>query len=227
MNFTILIADKDTEVTESLKNVLSAKGYKVYIAHNGQEAYQTTLKEYVHLIITEVDLPELDGFSLCKNLRAEGFLNPIIFLTEKEPEIYAVIGLEIGAQDYIRKPLKINEVIARAELQLKNYLTTAVNKKIKVKDMEIDLERRVVTYHGKIKELTLKEFQILCKLAQSPQKVFSREELLTEVWGFNHPTKNTRTLDIHIGYLRKKMEIEPNRPKLFKTVRGIGYYLDV
>ena len=226
MEFSILIVDSDVEVIESLKNILNAKGYKIHVAHNGQEAYQITTKEYINLIITEVDMPTLDGFSLCKTLRAEGFLNPIIFLTDKEAEIYAVIGLEIGGQDYIRKPLKINEVIARIELQLKNHLTKSVSKKIKVRDIEIDLERRLVTCNGKVKELTLKEFQVLCKLAQFPNKVFSREELLAEVWGFHNPT-STRTLDIHIGYLRKKMEVEPNRPKLFKTVRGVGYYLDV
>ncbi len=226
MGFTVLIVDSDTEITSSLKNVLEVKGYEIFVAHNGQEAYEITTKKFIHLIITEVNLPDLDGFSLCKNLRAEGFLNPIIFLTDKEPEIYAVIGLEIGAQDYIRKPLKINEVIARVELQLKNHLKTVINRKIKVRDIEIDLERRMVTYNGKIKELTLKEFQVLCKLAQFPKKVFTREELLTDIWGFHSPA-GTRTLDIHIGYLRKKMEEEPNRPKLFKTVRGVGYYLDV
>ncbi len=228
MDLKILVVDSDTEVTSSLEKALLTKGYKVRIACNGEEALKITESELVHLVITEVNLPELDGFSLCKTLRAQGFSSPIIFLTDKESEIYAVIGLEIGAQDYIRKtPLKINEVLARAELQLKVYLSKGTNRTIKIKNLEIDLERRTVVYAGKTKELTPKEFQILCKLAQFPKKVFSREELLTEIWGFPHAIKNTRTLDIHIGYLRKKIEEEPKRPKLFRTVRGVGYYLEI
>ncbi len=226
MDFTILITDADSEITSGLEEVLKAKGYKVLIARSGEQAYRIIKDELIHLVVMEVHLPDMEGFSLCKNLRAEGFTSPIIFLSDKESEIYAVIGLEIGAQDYIRKPFKINEVIARVELQLKNYIIKAVNKKIKIKDLEIDLERRIVTYNGRVKELTPKEFQILCKLAQCPQKVFSREELLSEIWGYDFVT-NTRTLDIHIGYLRKKIEDEPHRPRLFRTVRGVGYYLEI
>lgn len=226
MDFRILITDSDAEVVASLESVFKAKGYIVYIATNGQEAYKIATNELIHLIITEVNLPDLDGFSLCKTLRAEGFTNPIIFLTDKESETYAIIGLEIGAQDYIRKPLKINEVIARVELQLKTHAVKEVNKKIKLKDLEVDIERRTVTYRGKVNELTPKEFQVLYKLVQSPKKVFSRKELLAGIWGINS-LASTRTLDIHIGYLRKKIEEEPNRPKLFRTLRGVGYYLEV
>ncbi len=226
MDFRILIADSDAEVVSSLESVFKAKGYIVYTATNGQEAYKTATNELIHLIITEVNLPDLDGFTLCKTLRTEGFANPIIFLTNKESETYAIIGLEIGAQDYIRKPLKINEVIARVELQLKTHVAKEVNKKIKLKDLEVDIERRTVTYRGKVNELTPKEFQVLYKLVQSPKKVFSRKELLNGIWGINS-LASTRTLDIHIGYLRKKIEEEPNRPKLFRTLRGVGYYLEV
>ena len=226
MDFRILIADGDTEVVASLESIFKAKGYIVYTATNGQEAYKIATSELIHLIVTEVNLSDLDGFSLCKTLRAEGFINPIIFLTDKESETYAIIGFEIGAQDYIRKPLKINEVIARVELQLKIHVAKEVNKKIKLKDLEVDIERRTVTYRGKVNELTPKEFQILYKLVQSPKKVFSRKELLAGIWGINS-LASTRTLDIHIGYLRKKIEEEPNRPKLFRTLRGVGYYLEV
>ena len=226
MDFKILITDSDAEVILELEGILKAKGYKVCIARSGEEACKIIKNEVIHLVIMEVHLSDMEGFALCKSLRVEGFNSPIIFLTNKDSEFYAVIGFEMGAQDYIRKPLKINEVIARVELQLKNQLTKIVNKKIKVKDLEIDLERRIVTYNGKVKELTSKELQILSKLAQNPQKVFSREELLSEIWGYGFAA-NTRTLDIHIGYLRKKIEDEPHRPKLFRTVRGIGYYLEV
>ena len=226
MDFKILIADSNTEATLGLKGIFKTKGYIIYTATNGDEAYKIATNELIHLIITEINLPGLDGFSLCKTLRAEGFINPIVFLTDKESETSAILGLEIGAQDYIRKSLKINEVIARVELQLKTLLSKAANKKVMIKDLEVDIERRTVTYRGKINELTTKEFQVFYKLAQSPKKVFSREELLTGIWGHSS-SSNTRTLDIHIGYLRKKIEEEPNRPKLFRTIRGVGYCLEI
>lgn len=226
MNFKILIADNDENVIRKLKDLLTLKGYTVRVASSGSEVLKISNDEIIHLIITEVNLPDVNGLSLCKDLRVNGFTHPILFFTDNTSDTYPLIALEIGAQDYIKKTSNINELIARVDLQLKSQFKREISKKFKIKDLEIDLERRTVTLNGKVKELAPKEFQIFFKLAQSPKKVFSREELLLDIWGFSSAI-NTRTLDIHIGYLRKKIEDDPTRPKLFRTVRGVGYCLEI
>jgi two-component system alkaline phosphatase synthesis response regulator PhoP len=225
MDKTILIVDEDDLVHAQMHGALSRNGYKVISAKTGKEGLDTALKENPDLIVLEANLPELDGFSVCKSLRSEGFKNPIIFLTNRTSEIDAVIGLELGAQDYIRKPLQPKELLVRIEVQLKKNQTELSNKKITIRDLEIDLERRKVKHRGEIKELTHKEFQLLYALAQCPNKVFSRNELLNDVWGWSQYGQ-TRTVDIHIGYLRKKFEENPRKPRLLQTIRGVGYTLN-
>ena len=224
MNKKVLVVDDDDSTVIQLQSALSKNGYTLISSKNGKEGLELALKEKPDLVILEVTIPELDGFSICKSLRSEGFTSPIIFLTAKTSEIDAVIGLELGAQDYIRKPLPLKELLTRVEVHLKkNY--NEPSKKITIEDLEIDLERRKVKHKGTIKELTHKEFQLLYALAQSPNKVFSRNELLTNVWGWEQ-CGQTRTVDIHIGYLRKKFEDNPRKPRLFQTIRGVGYTLN-
>ncbi len=224
MSKKVLIVDDDESTVAQLQGVLSRAGYIPITSRNGKEGLELALREKPDLMVLEVTLPDLDGFSICKSLRSEGFNSPIIFLTNKTSEIDAVIGLELGAQDYIRKPLPLKELLTRIEVHLKkNY--NEPNKKITIEDLEIDLERRKVKHKGMIKELTHKEFQLLYALAQSPNKVFSRNELLTNVWGWAQ-CGQTRTVDIHIGYLRKKFEDNPRKPRLFQTIRGVGYTLN-
>ena len=224
MNAKILVVDDDDSVLAQIENAFLRSGYSLITAKNGKAGLELALKERPDLIILEVSLPELDGFSVCKSLRADGYNNPIIFLTKKISEIDVVIGLELGAQDYIRKPLQINELLARIEVNLKKSNEENA-KKILLKDLEIDLERRKVKHKGEVRELTQKEFQLLYALAKCPNKVFSRNELLTNVWGWAHYGQ-TRTVDIHIGYLRKKFEDNPRKPTIFQTIRGIGYTLN-
>ena len=221
MNTKILIVDEDDSVHAQIQTALSRNGYTILSAKTGKEGLDLALKENPALVILEVSLPELDGFSVCKLLRAEGYKNPIIFVTSRVSEIDAVIGLELGAQDYIRKPLQTKELLVRVEVQLKKNQNELTNK-IKVEDLEIDLERRKVKHRGETKDLTHKEFQLLFALAQCPNKVFSRNELLNKVWGWAQ-FGQTRTVDIHIGYLRKKFEENPRKPRLLQTIRGIGY----
>ncbi len=224
MSKKVLIVDDDESTVAQLQGVLSRAGYIPITSRNGKEGLDLALREKPDLIVLEVTLPDLDGFSICKSLRSEGFNSPIIFLTNKTSEIDAVIGLELGAQDYIRKPLPLKELLTRIEVHLKKSYNEP-NKKITIEDLEIDLERRKVKHKGTIKELTHKEFQLLYALAQSPNKVFSRNELLTNVWGWAQ-CGQTRTVDIHIGYLRKKFEDNPRKPRLFQTIRGVGYTLN-
>lgn len=223
LNKKILIADEDEDIVSKLKDCLTLRHYEVFIAKNGKEAFTLATKEPIDLIILEVSLSELDGFSVCRLLRTEGVKTPIIFLTNKTSEISAVIGLELGAQDYIRKPVQIRELLTRIDIQLmKNKVD--IQRKIAVNDLEIDIDMRQVKRKGQVKELTNKEFQLLHALAKCPNKVFERNELLNQIWGYSRGTK-TRTLDLHMGYLRRKLEENPRRPNLLKTIRGVGYYL--
>ena len=224
MNARRLVVDDDDTVLAQVEKAFSRTGYSLITARDGKTGLELALKEKPDLIVLEVSLPELDGFSVCKSLRSQGYSNPIIFLTKKISEIDVVIGLELGAQDYMRKPLQVNELLARIEVNLKK--TNEENaKKVVVKDLEIDLERRKVRHKGETRELTQKEFQLLYALAKCPNKVFSRNELLTNVWGWAQYGQ-TRTVDIHIGYLRKKFEDNPRKPTIFQTIRGIGYTLN-
>ncbi|MBI1857780.1 MAG: response regulator transcription factor [Candidatus Melainabacteria bacterium] len=223
MSTKILIVDGDGETAGLVENSLTRSGNVVLKAKTGKEALELIRREQPDLVILEVNLPELDGYSVCKTLRAEGFKSPIIFLTSRTSEIDAVIGLELGAQDFIRKPIALNELLARIEVQLKKIEKESPNR-IKVDELEIDLERRKVKFKGETKSLSHKEFQLLYALAQNPNKVFTRQELLNNVWGWSQYGK-TRTVDIHMGYLRKKFEDNPRRPTMFQTIRGVGYTL--
>ncbi len=223
-NAKILVVDDDDSVLAQIESTFSRSGYSLIKAKNGKAGLELALREKPDLTILEVLLPELDGFSVCKSLRSQGYTNPIIFLTKKISEIDAIIGLELGAQDYIRKPFQVNELLARIEANLKKNSEEST-KKIVVKDLEIDLERRKVRHRGEVRDLTQKEFQLLYALAKCPNKVFSRNELLTNVWGWAQYGQ-TRTVDIHIGYLRKKFEDNPRKPAIFQTIRGVGYTLN-
>lgn len=223
MNEKILIVDRDDNIVNQLDSSFSRNGITLLKYKSGKEALEAIHNEKPDLVILEVNIPDLDGYSICKTLRQEGYKNPIIFLTSRTSEIDAVIGLELGAQDFIRKPISLNELLARIEVQLKKTSKEPINK-IKVEDLEIDLERRKVKFKGEIKTLSHKEFQLLYALAQCPNKVFSRNDLLQNVWGWSQYGR-TRTVDIHIGYLRKKFEENPRRPRLFQTIRGVGYTL--
>ena len=224
MNAKILLIDDDDGVLAQIENAFSRSGYSLMKSKSGKAGLELALKEKPDLIVLEVSLPELDGFSVCKSLRSQGYSNPIIFLTKKISEIDVIIGLELGAQDYIRKPFQINELLARIEVNLKKDNEENL-KKIIVKDLEIDLEKRKVRHKGAVRDLTQKEFQLLYALAKCPNKVFSRNELLNNVWGWAQYGQ-TRTVDIHIGYLRKKFEDNPRKPLIFQTIRGVGYTLN-
>lgn len=225
MNAKILVIDDDDSVAAEIEKAFSTNGYIFIRAKNGTEGLNLASREKPDLVILEVILKELDGFSVCKLLRSQGYKKPIIFHTTKDSEIDAIIGLELGAQDYIRKPLHINELLARVEANLKKSAEEDI-KRIVINDLEIDLERRRVKHKGEYRDLTQKEFQLLYALAKCPNKVFSRDELLVNVWGWAQYGQ-TRTVDIHMGYLRKKFEENPRKPKLFQTIRGVGYTLSI
>lgn len=224
MKHKILIADEDENTLSKLENSLISEGYNLIPLKNGKEVLNYARRNAPDLMILEVMLPGVDGFTICKTLRVEGHEIPIVFLTHRTSEIDAVIGLGLGAQDYIRKPLYINELMVRVSNILSQEEHTKSCKTIVLNDLEIDYNRYEVKYKGQNLELTPKEFKLLTLLAKSPNRVFSREELLVKVWGFS-PDKKTRTVDMHIGSLRQKIEENPSCPRLLKSIRSIGYTL--
>lgn len=223
MSSRILLVEPNEVECTFITSELIKKDFEVQFAKDGLRAYNLAKNVTYDLIIMEVELPNLDGFTLCKKLRSEEINTPIIFLSNLISEINAVIGLELGAQDYIRKPFSTSELIVRIN-NLISESKKSYKRKIEVGSLIINTEQRKIFCKGRQKNLSKKEFDLIKLLANSPGKVFSRDELLKEVWGKDE-VDCTRTIDAHIGFLRKKIEENPKRPRLLKTVRNFGYCL--
>lgn len=221
MKKKVYIVDEDSNYLHALVTSLEKNNCTVSIYRDGLKALDDILLHTPDLLILEVNLPDLNGFSLCSKLRESGFINPIIFLSYLASEKDIVLGINAGANDYIRKPPLINELLARVNLQL----GTKYKKKVEIKNLEVDLAKRKVFIKGQEKKLSHKETKLLYLFTQHPNKIFSREELLSNIWGDTLNPK-TRTVDIHMGYLRKKIEDDPKRPQLLQTIRGLGYTLN-
>ncbi|MBS4535398.1 response regulator transcription factor [Clostridium sp. D2Q-14] len=223
----ILIVDDEEHIIELIKYNLEKNEYKVITAYDGKEAYEKAIKEMPDLILLDIMLPILDGIEVCKKIKKDEKTEdiPIIMLTAKGEEMDKVIGLEIGADDYITKPFGVRELIARIKAVLRRSKNIKYqdknldNKKIKIDNIIIDIEKHEVTVNNEIKELTLKEFELLAILANNRGKVLSRNYLLDKIWGYEFYGE-TRTVDVHIRHLRKKLNINNN---LIETIRGVGY----
>lgn len=225
----ILIIEDDPNLLNALKYNLSKEGYPVITAVDGVEAVETTRREKPNLVILDVMLPKMNGFEVCRILRRE-MIVPILMLTAKVEEIDKIVGLEIGADDYMTKPFSMRELLARVRAMLRRAGMAEplpADKKIllKVDDLEIDPARHIATLRGTTLELTPKEFALLVFLARNRGLVFNREQLLEKVWGYDY-AGDTRTVDVHIRWLRKKIETDPQKPGYLITVRGTGYKLE-
>lgn len=224
----ILLVDDEESIVESIEYALKQEGFEVVCAHNGQEALQKVQLEKPNLIVLDLMLPELSGLEVCRMLRRERNEIPIIMLTAKGEEIDRVIGLEVGADDYLVKPFSLRELIARIRALLRRSKAvesdTNQPETHRYEELEMNLTEHKVTVRGKPVELSPKEFKILAMLMSSPNKVFSREELLEQVWGLDF-YGDTKTVDVHIRWLREKIEIDPSNPRYVQTVRGFGYRL--
>ena len=228
MSEKILVVDDEEHIVELIKYNLESNGFIVRGVYNGSEVIKAINLEKFDLIILDIMLPEIDGIELCKLIKRDPNTAdiPIIMLTAKSSEMDKVIGLELGADDYITKPFSIRELIARIKAVLrrssdkKEYITSG---KIQVDDITIDLEKHEVTKGGNIVDLTFKEFELLKILAENRGKALSRNMLLDMVWGYDY-FGETRTVDVHVRNLRRKIEDDEKNLKI-ETIRGIGYKL--
>ncbi len=223
----ILIVEDERAVARGLEYGLNSEGFTVLWAKSGQEALELVFSQDPHLILLDIRLPDFSGFDVCRRLRSEGYRQPILMLTARDEEMDKVLGLELGADDYIVKPYSLREVVSRVRAQLRRAygeLAAPLNGEIlRFGRVEIDMERLQVTRQGKPIDLTPTEFRLLRHLASHPNRPFSRDDLIEAVWGYDSDIGNDRTVDVHIRHLREKLEDDPANPRWLVTVRGIGY----
>jgi DNA-binding response OmpR family regulator len=220
----ILLVDDEQAVQTLLTYPLRKEGYDVVGAVDGLEALDRFAEQRFDLVVLDIMLPKLDGIEVCRRMRTRSQV-PIIMLTAKGDEIDKVVGLEIGADDYITKPFSVREFRSRVKAALRRGNMgggPAGDEPIRAGDLEIDPERRTCEVRGEPVELTYVEFEILSALAGSPGRVFSRETLLEHVWG-DSTYRDPRTVDVHIRHLREKLENDAKHPEYLFTVRGVGY----
>jgi len=221
---TILLVDDEDAVQKLLTYPLEHEGFRVLQARDGEEALQRFHVEHVDLVVLDLMLPRLDGLEVCRRLRAQSTV-PIIMLTARDDELDKVVGLELGADDYITKPFSIREFRSRVRALLRRAAIAAQpdgRDMIRAAGLEIDLARRTVEVEGRPVSLTYVEFELLRTLAGTPGRVYSRQALLEALWG-DYAYREPRTIDVHVRHLREKLEADAKEPELILTVRGVGY----
>jgi DNA-binding response OmpR family regulator len=223
----ILLVDDEDSIQTLLSYPLRKEGYEVVQASDGSEALARFSEDTFDLVVLDVMMPRMDGLETCRRLRATSTV-PIIMLTAKAEEIDKVLGLELGADDYITKPFSMHEFRSRVKAALRRAgMSRAADAPegdavIEVRDLRIEPSKRSVTIRGERVDLTFVEFEILLALAGNPGRVFTREALLTRIWG-DSAYRDPRTIDVHIRHLREKLELDAKRPDYLFTVRGVGY----
>ena len=223
---TILVVDDEPTLRETLAEALDAEGFRVVTAADGREALLRFREHRPDLIVLDLMLPELSGVEVCRIVRQESGV-PILMLTAKSSEIDKVLGLELGADDYVTKPFSLRELSARIRALLRRARTADVSSPhLRFGDLEIVPEEGVVRRNGRDVHLTKTEFRVLVELAQSPGRVFSREVLLERIWEHGY-FGDGRLVDVHVRRLRTKIEADPANPRHVVTVRGLGYKLQV
>ncbi len=225
----ILLVDDEHAIQTLLSYPLRKDGYEVVQATDGQAALARFAEGTYDLVVLDLMLPKLDGLEVCRRIRARSTV-PIIMLTARAEEIDKVVGLEIGADDYITKPFSMREfrsrvkaALRRAEMQPhEGAREAAANGPLEVAGLRIDFDKRAVAVRGESAQTTFVEFEILAALATAPGRVFTREMLLTRIWG-DAAYRDPRTIDVHIRHLREKLELDAKHPEYLFTVRGVGY----
>ncbi|MGC9346912.1 MAG: response regulator [Anaerolineae bacterium] len=234
MSERILVVEDDLVLRETLEYRLSGEGYEVSIAGDGYQALDAAQQDRPDLILLDVMLPGIDGLEVCRILRQEMTM-PILMLTARTDEVDRVVGLEIGADDYITKPFSMRELLARIKAQLRRVrilteeidagLPPVASEPLRFDDLVIDLNRCEVSLRDEVLQLKPKEFELLASLARRKGQVLSRDQLLKAVWGWEQ-SGQSRTVDVHIRWLREKIEEDPGNPRRIITVRGMGYRFD-
>ena len=231
---TILIVDDEQPIREILVYNLKKEGYNTIEANDGVTAVNIALEQYPDLILLDIMLPKMDGLSVCKRIK-NSYNVPILMLTAKDSEIDKILGLELGADDYITKPFSVRELIARVKANLRkvenismqrmeNEYSKKKENKIIVNDLELDLDKFEVKIRGEIIDLTVREFEVIKFLASQPGQVVTRETLLEKVWGYEY-YGDIRTVDVTVRRIREKIEKDTSNPKILITKRGVGYYI--
>ncbi len=220
----ILVIEDEEDLLTGLEINLTREGYRVLKAPTGPEGVRLALRDNPHLILLDIMLPGMSGLDVCRELRRKGFDAPIIMLTAKAEEIDRVVGLEIGADDYVTKPFSLRELLARIRVRLRRQPARASEQlaRYRFDDIEIDFEKCAAAKRGQPLDLTAKEYDILRLMIRHRGEVVTRDRMLNEVWGYEaYPT--TRTVDNHIVKLRQKLEDDPATPKYILSVYGEGY----
>lgn len=227
-NAQILIVDDEEHIQELIKFNLEKNGYKAFCVDNGLDAIKVAKEEIPDLILLDLMLPGMDGYDVCKQIRNDSSLSniPIIMITAKGEEFDKILGLELGADDYITKPFSIRELMARVKAILRRIVMQNEDKSYRFGNIFINFEQHEISKENKKIDLTLKEFELLEILIKNKGRVMTREFLLDKIWGYEY-IGETRTVDVHIRHLRKKIEDDDKSPKYIQTVRGIGYRFSI
>lgn len=223
----ILVVDDEQNMRTGLKDNLEFEGYEVDTANDGEQGLKKILDNSYNLIILDVMMPKKSGFDVCKEVRKAGITTPVILLTAKGEEIDKVVGLELGADDYVTKPFSLRELLARVKAILRrgeNLMMNESAREVKIGKLEINFNGYKATSKNKDVQMSHKEFEILHYLWRRRNSTVSRDDLLTEVWGYDE-NPATRTVDNFILKLRQKIEVDSNHPQIILTVHGIGYKL--
>lgn len=231
MTEKILVVDDEVSLQETLAYNLKKQGYEVFVVGDGRSALTTARTEHPDLIILDLMLPGMDGLEVCRVLRQE-MNTPVLMLTARDDEIDRVVGLEVGADDYITKPFSMRELMARVKAMLRRVRlikedmvpaeTPVSQNKISVDELVIDLDRREVSLEGNVLALKPKEYELLVYFARNRGRAMERETILEQVWGWDY-IGESRTVDVHVRWLREKIEKDPTNPTRLVTVRGAGY----
>ena len=232
---TVLVVDNEKPIVDILVYNLKKEGYNTLEANDGEEAVRLVIEKKPDLVLLDIMLPKMDGLTVCKRIR-HNYNIPIIMLSAKDEEIDKILGLELGADDYITKPFSVRELIARVKANLRksdNEYNKVVEEakdngrvpnEIKVGDLYLDLDKFEVKVRGQVIDLTLREFEVLKYLAQQPGQVVTRETLLEKVWGYEY-YGDIRTVDVTVRRIREKIELDTSSPKILITKRSVGYYI--
>jgi len=224
----ILIVEDESSFSEALEFLLSKEGFSVLTAATGTEALKKFEQGGIDLILLDLMIPEISGTEVCRKIRAKSKV-PIIMLTAKDSEVDKVVGLEIGADDYVTKPYSARELIARINAVLRrngNEIAAGESGLLTVQGIRLDIDRHQVSVNGLPVSLPLKEFELLEFLMRNAGKVLTRIQLIDRVWGSDY-VGDTKTLDVHIKRIRAKIEVDPANPKIIQTVRGLGYKMEL
>jgi len=224
---TILVVEDEAPVARGLEYGLKAEGFAVVVAPNGKKALEAARSAHPRLVLLDIRLPDMSGFDVCRALREEGMTLPIIIVTARDEEVDKVLGLELGADDYVVKPFSLRELVSRVRAALRRaygeLASADAPATVRFGDVTVDMDRMRVERGGTAVALTPTEYRLLRHLVTNPDRVFGRDALLETVWGYDSSVDSQRTVDVHMRHLREKLEEDPAKPRWLATVRGAGY----